>query len=163
MVMARLESPLGLEICLVEPNPKAYPPEGIYIARTLVQVRWSFRDGLKCYSTWPKACERALSGTLRASHASDSPGLDYRQALESSSKLREVIEAAKWNLNNWEFQELEQLITKYEDISATDSADYGRTHRAYHHVDKADTRPVLQPTRRLSLPKQSDVNRILGD
>jgi hypothetical protein len=37
--MARLESPLGVENDLVEPSPQAHPPEGIYIARTLVQDR----------------------------------------------------------------------------------------------------------------------------
>jgi hypothetical protein len=37
MLMARLESPLGVESDLVEQSPKAHPPKGIYIARTLVQ------------------------------------------------------------------------------------------------------------------------------
>jgi hypothetical protein len=37
IVMARLESPLGVENDLVETNPQAHPPKGIYIARTLVQ------------------------------------------------------------------------------------------------------------------------------
>jgi hypothetical protein len=35
----RLESPLGVENCLAEPSPQAHPPEGIYIARILVQDR----------------------------------------------------------------------------------------------------------------------------
>jgi hypothetical protein len=39
IVMARMENPLGVENGPVEPSPKAYPPEGIYIARTLVQDR----------------------------------------------------------------------------------------------------------------------------
>jgi hypothetical protein len=37
IVMARLESPFRVESGLVELNPHAHPPEGIYIARTLVQ------------------------------------------------------------------------------------------------------------------------------
>jgi hypothetical protein len=41
VVMDRLESLLevenSLENCLVEPSSKAHPPEGLYIARTLVQ------------------------------------------------------------------------------------------------------------------------------
>jgi hypothetical protein len=37
ILMARLESPLIVESNLVEHSPKAYPPKGIYIARTLVQ------------------------------------------------------------------------------------------------------------------------------
>jgi hypothetical protein len=36
-VMARSESPLRVENGLIEPNPQAHPPEGIYIARTLVK------------------------------------------------------------------------------------------------------------------------------
>jgi hypothetical protein len=34
ILMARLESPLGVESDLVEQSPKAHPPEGIYSART---------------------------------------------------------------------------------------------------------------------------------
>jgi hypothetical protein len=37
IVMARLENPLSVETGLAEPSPQAHPPEGIYIARTLVQ------------------------------------------------------------------------------------------------------------------------------
>jgi hypothetical protein len=38
-VIARLENPLGVENDLVEPSLQAHPHEGIYIARTLIQVR----------------------------------------------------------------------------------------------------------------------------
>jgi hypothetical protein len=39
VVMARLESHLGVENGLVEPNPEAYAPEALYIARSLVRDR----------------------------------------------------------------------------------------------------------------------------
>jgi hypothetical protein len=39
IVMARFEKPLGVEKGLLEPSPQAHPPEGIYIARTLIQDR----------------------------------------------------------------------------------------------------------------------------
>jgi hypothetical protein len=39
IVIARLESPLGVENGLVEQSQQAQQPEGIYIARTLVQYR----------------------------------------------------------------------------------------------------------------------------
>jgi hypothetical protein len=39
IVMARMENPLGVENGLVEPSQQAHPPQGIYIARTLVQDR----------------------------------------------------------------------------------------------------------------------------
>jgi hypothetical protein len=37
--MVRLESPLEVESGLVEPEPQAHPPAGIYTDRTLVQNR----------------------------------------------------------------------------------------------------------------------------
>jgi hypothetical protein len=37
VVMARLESPLKVENGLVESNPEAHPPEGLFIAKTLVR------------------------------------------------------------------------------------------------------------------------------
>jgi hypothetical protein len=37
VVMARLESPLGVENGLVDPNLEAHSPEGLYIAWTLVR------------------------------------------------------------------------------------------------------------------------------
>jgi hypothetical protein len=40
ILMARLESSLGVENGLVEQSPQAHLPEGIYIARTLVQDHW---------------------------------------------------------------------------------------------------------------------------
>jgi hypothetical protein len=39
VVMARLQSPLGVENWLVEPSPEAHPPKGLYMARTLVRDR----------------------------------------------------------------------------------------------------------------------------
>jgi hypothetical protein len=36
----RGKSPLGIENGLLEPRPQAHPPDGIYIARALVQDRW---------------------------------------------------------------------------------------------------------------------------
>jgi hypothetical protein len=37
IVMARMQNLLGVENGLVEPSPPAHLPEGIYIARTVVQ------------------------------------------------------------------------------------------------------------------------------
>jgi hypothetical protein len=37
VVMAQLESPLGVEHGLIEPSPEAHVPERLYIARTLVR------------------------------------------------------------------------------------------------------------------------------
>jgi hypothetical protein len=60
--------------------------------------------------------------------------LDHRQAPASSSKVQEVTEAARSNLSDGEFQELEDLIAEYEDIFATGSEDYGRTDRPISSV-----------------------------
>jgi hypothetical protein len=40
VLMARLESPFRAENGLVEPSPEAHPPEGLYIARSLVRDHW---------------------------------------------------------------------------------------------------------------------------
>jgi hypothetical protein len=89
--------------------------------------------------------------------------LDHRQAPDSSSKVQEVIEAARSNLSDGEFQELEDVITEYEDIFATGREDYGRTDRVYHRIDTGDNRPIRQPTRRLPLAKQAEVSGMLDD
>jgi hypothetical protein len=89
--------------------------------------------------------------------------LDHRQAPESSSKVQEVIETARLNLSDGEFQELENLTTEYEDIFAMGSEDYGRTDSVYHGIDTGDALPVRQPPRILPLAKQAEVNGMLDD
>jgi hypothetical protein len=56
------------------------------------------------------------------------PDVEQPQVRDTTSKLQDVIAAAKPNLSNAESQELEQL-TEYRDIFAMDSDDYGRTNR----------------------------------
>jgi hypothetical protein len=89
--------------------------------------------------------------------------LDHRQAPELSSKVQEVIEAARSNLSDGEFQGLEDLMTEYEDIFATGSEDYVRNNRVYHRIDTGDARPIRQPPRRLPLAKQTEVSGMLDD
>jgi hypothetical protein len=38
IVVARMENPLRVENCLVEPNPQAHPLEGIYISKPLFKI-----------------------------------------------------------------------------------------------------------------------------
>jgi hypothetical protein len=79
------------------------------------------------------------------------------------SKVQEVIEAARSNLSDGEFQELEDLTTEYEDIFTTGSEDYGRTDRVDHRIGTGDARPIRQPQRRIPLAKQAEVSGILDD
>jgi hypothetical protein len=74
-----------------------------------------------------------------------------------------VIAAAKPNLSNTEFQELEDIVTKYRDIFAMDSNDYRLTDKVYHHMDMEEARPFHQPPRRLQLVKQADMGEMLED
>jgi hypothetical protein len=90
------------------------------------------------------------------------PDLGQPQAQDSSSKLEDVIAAAKPHLTNGEFQELEEL-TEYENIFSGDNKDYGRTNKGYHHTDMGDARPIRQPPRRIPLTKQAEVNEMLDD
>jgi predicted ArsR family transcriptional regulator len=76
------------------------------------------------------------------------------QAQDLSSKLEDVITAAKPHLSNGEFQELNELLTEYEDIFATDDEDYGRTNKMYHRIDTGNARPIRQPPRRIPLAKK---------
>jgi hypothetical protein len=58
---------------------------------------------------------------------------------------------------------LEELLTKYGDIFAKDSDDYGQTNSVYHHTDTGEAQPIRQPLRRFHLPKQADVGNMLED
>jgi hypothetical protein len=64
LVMARLESPLGVENGLVEPSSEALPPLGLYIARTLVRAPGDTREGLECYLFLSEAAGDVPLGTL---------------------------------------------------------------------------------------------------
>jgi hypothetical protein len=112
IMMARLESPLGVESGLAELSPQTCPPQGLYIARTVVQDRrevpvrvlnTTHRDQKLARGSLLAHCEPVTLVTP--------PDLDHRQAPVSSSKVQEGIEAAKSNLSDGEFQELEDLTT----------------------------------------------------
>jgi hypothetical protein len=126
IVMARLESPLGVENGLVEPSPQAHPPEGIYIARTLVpdrlevlvRVMNATRRDQKLTKGSPLAhCEPV---TLVTTH-----NLEQPRTRNSSLKLQDVITAARPNLSKGDCKELEELLVQHEDIFAVDSEDIG--------------------------------------
>jgi hypothetical protein len=57
---------------------------------------------------------------------------------DPSSKLEDIIAAAKRHLTNGEFQELKELLAECEDIFAVDSEDHGRTNKVYHRIDTGD-------------------------
>jgi hypothetical protein len=134
IVMARMENPLGVENCLVELSPQAHPHEGIYIARTLVQDRQevlvrvlnaTHRDQKLTRGSPLAHCEPVTLVTP--------PDVGQHQDQGPSSKLEDVITAAKPHLTNGKFQELNELLAEYEDIFAGDDEDYGRTNKVYHH------------------------------
>jgi hypothetical protein len=133
IVMARPESPLGVTNGLVEPNPEGRPPEGLYIARTVVRDRREVpvrvlnatRSKQKLTKGSPLAhCEPVTLVTP--------PDVEEAQVRNTIPKLQNVIEAAKANLSDAEVRELEGLLTEYGNIFAMDSDDYGRTDRVCH-------------------------------
>jgi hypothetical protein len=126
IVLAKLENPLRIENGLVESSPQAHPPEGIYIARTLardsrevpVRVMNVNRHDQKFTKGSPLAhCEPLTLVTL--------PDRERPQTRDVSSKLQDLIEAARPHLDDGEFRELEELLAKYEDIYVVDSEDQG--------------------------------------
>jgi predicted ArsR family transcriptional regulator len=91
------------------------------------------------------------------------PHVGHRQTQDLSSKLEDVVTAAKTHLTNGVFQELKELLTEYEGIFAGDDEDYGRTNKVYHCIDTGDARQIRQPPRRIPLAKQAEVRELLGD
>jgi hypothetical protein len=89
--------------------------------------------------------------------------LNQPQAQESNSKLQVITEAAKPELSDGKFQELEKLLTEYDDSSALDSEDHGRTNKVYHCIDTGDARPIRQPPRRVHLGKQVEVSDMIDN
>jgi hypothetical protein len=56
-----------------------------------------------------------------------------------------------------------EFITKFQDLFATKSGDYGRKDTVYHRTDIGDAHSIRQPPRRLPLSKQAEVNGMLED
>jgi hypothetical protein len=67
-----------------------------------------------------------------------SPDVEQPQAQDTTPKLQDVIAAVRPNLSVTEFGELEELPTKYGDIFAMKSDNYGWTNRIYHHIYKGE-------------------------
>jgi hypothetical protein len=117
VVMAQLESPLGVENGLVKPYPEAHMPEGIYIDITLVQehrevpvrVLNANRHDLMLMKGFPLAhCEPVMLVTP--------PNVEQPQVQNIALKLQDVMAPARQNVSDAESQELELLLTEYGDI-----------------------------------------------
>ncbi|XP_023718761.1 uncharacterized protein LOC111870591 [Cryptotermes secundus] len=163
IVMAKMKNHLGVENGLVEPSPQAHPPEGIYVARTLVQdcqevpvrVMNVTQKDQKLRRGSPLAhCEPVTLVALPEVGRPPAPGL--------TPKLADVTTAAKPHLSPGEFQELEDLVSEYADIFAQDNEDYGRTNRVYHRIDTGEARPIRQPPRRAyEIDQESSRDRLV--
>jgi hypothetical protein len=58
---------------------------------------------------------------------------------ETLPKLKDVIAGARSNLSDTECQEMEELLTEFDAIFATNSKDYRQTDRVYHRIDMGET------------------------
>jgi hypothetical protein len=164
IVMARMENLLGVENGLVEPNPQGHPPEGIYVARNLVQDRQEVpvrvlnstrRDQKLTRGSTLAHCEPVTLVTT--------PDVKQNRAQVPRSRLKDIIPEAKPHLTKEEFHELGELLTEYQDIYAGNNEDYSRTNKVYHCIDTGDARPIRQHPRRLPLAKQAEVSEMLDD
>ncbi|XP_023701466.1 uncharacterized protein LOC111861267 [Cryptotermes secundus] len=162
--MAKMKNRLGVGNGLVEPSPQAHPPEGIYVARTLVQdcqevpvrvMNVTHKDQKLGRGSPLAHCEPVTLVALPEMEQPPAPGL--------TPKLADVTTAAKPHLSPGEFHELEDLVSEYADIFAQDNEDYGRTNRVYHRIDTGEALPIRQPARRVSLAKQAEVNEMLDN
>jgi hypothetical protein len=128
--------PLGVKNCLFEPNPQAHPPEGIYITRTLVQDRQEVPVRILNVTHLDLKLTRGSSlAQCEPVPLVSVPDVAQPQAQDPSSNLEEVMTESKPHLTNWEFQELEELLTEYEDISYGNNLDSGTTNKVYHRID----------------------------
>jgi hypothetical protein len=110
IVMARMESPLGVENSLVEPNPQAHPLEGIYIARTLVQDRQEVPVGiLSTIHRDQKLTRGSLLAHCEPIKMVTPPGGVQPQTQDLGSKLEDIVTAARPQVTNGEIQGLGEL------------------------------------------------------
>jgi hypothetical protein len=88
--------------------------------------------------------------------------VEQPQVRDTTLKLQELTAAAKPNLSDNEFRQLEEL-TEDIDTFAMDSDDYGQTDIMYHRIDTGEAQPIRQPPSRLPMAKQADVGEMLED
>jgi hypothetical protein len=116
VVMVRWEIPLGVENGLIESTLEPHLPEGIYIARTLVQdcreVPVRALNAVATRSSQNVSPWHNVSVTLVTP-----PDLEQTQVCNTTPKLQDVTAPAKPNLSDTEPRELQELLTKYRDIS----------------------------------------------
>jgi hypothetical protein len=66
------------------------------------------------------------------------PDVEQKQVQDITSKLQDVMAAARPNLSNAESREMEELLTECKDIFSTKSDDCRWTDRLYHHIDTGE-------------------------
>jgi hypothetical protein len=110
IVMAKLESPLGIENGLVESSPQARPHDGIYVARTLTR---DSREVPVRVMNVNRREQKFRKGSLLAQCEPVTlvPLTDRGQPQDrnSNSRLQDVTEAARPHLDR-EFRELGELV-----------------------------------------------------
>jgi hypothetical protein len=99
---------LGVENGLVEPSPQAYPPEGTYLARTLVRHRREVSVRVMIDT------RRDQKLQVSQSRCRLHPIWNSLRPENWSSKLQDVITAAMPRLSKGEFQVLEEFLTDNE-------------------------------------------------
>jgi hypothetical protein len=73
------------------------------------------------------------------------PDVEKSQVQDTTQKFQDMIEAARPNLSDAEFQELEQHLIQYRDIFVMKSGDYGRTDQVCNRIHTGDARPITIP------------------
>jgi hypothetical protein len=117
IVMDRIKNPLGVENGLVEPSLQAHPPEGIYVARALVQDHQVVPVRvLNATHRYQKLTRGSPLAHCEPVTLVTPPGMGQCQTQGPGAKVKEVVTAAKSNLTDGEFQELKKLLAEYEEI-----------------------------------------------
>jgi len=166
VLMARVGAPARATKVLIE-HIQNYSSDRVFIARTLVRARprvparimnMTNQDQVLSEGTTIRHGETAVGPqTLRIR------SLSHDRTSRFSKQLKEGIAGARPNLSIREAQALEELIADYQDVIETKGIEHGRTEEVHYRIDTGDARHNRQPSRRLPLEKQAEVNVLLED
>ena len=93
--------------------------------------------------------------------------LQHRSVSEIStdhhSTLWEMVDKVDGKLNQNEKEQLYALLLDYSDIYAQSSDDFGQTGRIQHRIDKGDSQPIHQQTRRMPTFQKDEARRLVKE
>ena len=161
---------------LVQPLPNAVQEAGLFIGRSLVDVRQDvvpvpilnasavpikLKPGQVLASVEPL---QVVGNERKFCNAATSARVENMEA-EPPGHLSELYKLSSADLKVEEKEKLKEVLFKFEHTFARDDDELGRTDIVKHRIDVGDSRPVKQVPRRQALEtrqiEQAEVSRML--